>query len=108
MRRLRFLFALSITAGALAGSSGCAQILGIDEFTDGPTGGGGSGPGGGGAGGAGPGGGGSGGGENPCGNGLPDDGEACDDGNTDNTDGCLATCVTASCGDNFVQKGVED
>ena len=34
-------------------------------------------------------------------------GEACDDGNTDNTDGCLNSCVVASCGDGFVQVDVE-
>jgi cysteine-rich repeat protein len=36
------------------------------------------------------------------------DGEACDDGNPDDTDECLATCLLASCGDGAVQAGVED
>ena len=33
--------------------------------------------------------------------------EACDDGNTDETDACLSSCLAASCGDGFVQAGVE-
>ena len=37
-----------------------------------------------------------------CGNGMVEAGEACDDGNAVNTDGCLDTCVAASCGDGFV------
>ncbi len=45
---------------------------------------------------------------NPCGNGMPDPGEDCDDGNLDNTDACLDTCVAASCGDGFIQTGVEE
>ncbi len=35
-------------------------------------------------------------------------GEECDDGNLENTDGCLDTCVPAVCGDGFVQDGVEE
>ena len=48
-----------------------------------------------------------------CGNGVLDPGEACDDGNQNNTDGCLdatslgGTCQLASCGDGFVYAGVE-
>ncbi|HET6923144.1 MAG TPA: DUF4215 domain-containing protein [Anaeromyxobacteraceae bacterium] len=42
-----------------------------------------------------------------CGNGVLEAGEACDDGNASSADGCLATCVVASCGDGFVQAGVE-
>ena len=42
-----------------------------------------------------------------CGDGMVADGEACDDGNADNTDDCLDTCVAAACGDGFVQMGVE-
>jgi cysteine-rich repeat protein len=42
-----------------------------------------------------------------CGNGLQEAGEECDDGNADNTDGCLATCKLAGCGDGFVRTGVE-
>ena len=41
-----------------------------------------------------------------CGNGMRDEGEDCDDGNTSNSDACLNTCVMAQCGDGFVQ-GVE-
>ena len=43
-----------------------------------------------------------------CGDGVVDDGEECDDGNDDDTDDCLASCVTAVCGDGVVQDGVED
>jgi cysteine-rich repeat protein len=42
-----------------------------------------------------------------CGDGVEDTGEECDDGNTDDTDACLSTCQDASCGDGFVQTGVE-
>ena len=42
-----------------------------------------------------------------CGNGELDPGEACDDGDTDNTDACLADCTLATCGDGFVQAGFE-
>ncbi|MBK8240215.1 MAG: hypothetical protein IPK74_32215 [Deltaproteobacteria bacterium] len=42
-----------------------------------------------------------------CGDGTIDPGEGCDDGNADDTDACLATCVAASCGDGFVQANVE-
>lgn len=45
-----------------------------------------------------------------CGDGFADSstGEACDDGNAGNTDACLNTCAAASCGDGFVQAGVEE
>ncbi len=43
-----------------------------------------------------------------CGDGVVDADEDCDDMNADNTDACLDTCVAASCGDGFVQAGVED
>ncbi len=42
-----------------------------------------------------------------CGDGLPGPLEECDDGNMDDTDMCLATCVLAKCGDGVVQDGVE-
>jgi cysteine-rich repeat protein len=42
-----------------------------------------------------------------CGNGVPEVGEPCDDGNASNTDACLVGCVAASCGDGFVRTGVE-
>ncbi len=35
-------------------------------------------------------------------------GEACDDGNDDDTDECPTTCEMATCGDGFVQAGVEE
>lgn len=35
-------------------------------------------------------------------------GEGCDDGNVDATDACLPGCVPASCGDGFLQDGVEE
>lgn len=43
-----------------------------------------------------------------CGNGMVEEGEACDDGNDDETDDCLSTCESASCGDGFVQTDVEE
>lgn len=42
-----------------------------------------------------------------CGDGMVDPGEACDDGNPDDTDACLTTCERARCGDGRVQQGVE-
>jgi len=42
-----------------------------------------------------------------CGNGVIEAGEACDDGNTENNDGCLASCEVSSCGDGYVNQGVE-
>ena len=42
-----------------------------------------------------------------CGNGIPEANEECDDGDQDNTDGCLDSCENARCGDGFVQLGVE-
>ncbi|MCB9640117.1 MAG: DUF4215 domain-containing protein [Myxococcales bacterium] len=43
-----------------------------------------------------------------CGDGIVQEGEECDDGNSLNTDACTATCKKATCGDGFVQKGVEE
>lgn len=37
-----------------------------------------------------------------CGNGTVDSGEQCDDGNSNNGDSCLNTCVAATCGDGFM------
>ncbi len=37
-----------------------------------------------------------------CGDGHEDGTEQCDDGNTDNTDACLDTCQSASCGDGYL------
>lgn len=42
-----------------------------------------------------------------CGNEIVEAGEDCDDGNADEADACLSTCVDASCGDGFVHEGVE-
>lgn len=42
-----------------------------------------------------------------CGDGTVDADELCDDGNDDDTDACLSSCVPASCGDAVVQAGVE-
>ena len=42
-----------------------------------------------------------------CGDGVPQADEQCDDGNDDDTDVCLSTCLEATCGDGFVQAGVE-
>jgi ELWxxDGT repeat protein/cysteine-rich repeat protein len=43
-----------------------------------------------------------------CGNGFTDPWEQCDDGNTDNTDGCTNNCMFNVCGDGFVETGVEE
>jgi cysteine-rich repeat protein len=42
-----------------------------------------------------------------CGDGVLQPPELCDDGNSSDLDACLSTCVPASCGDGFVQAGVE-
>ncbi len=46
-------------------------------------------------------------GEGSCGDGIVDPGEACDDGNFDNSDACLEDCELAICGDGYVHVGVE-
>jgi len=43
-----------------------------------------------------------------CGNDTMDPGEACDDGNTEDGDGCTSLCQSATCGDGFVQDGFEE
>jgi MYXO-CTERM domain-containing protein len=43
-----------------------------------------------------------------CGDGIVDAPEECDDGNDDNTDACLDTCVPATCGDGFTWSGHEE
>ena len=43
-----------------------------------------------------------------CGNGIIETLEACDDGNTVDTDGCLNTCVKASCGDGLVRTDIAE
>jgi cysteine-rich repeat protein len=40
-----------------------------------------------------------------CGNGLPNAGEQCDDGNTVNDDGCNDNCITATCADGAKNQG---
>ena len=42
-----------------------------------------------------------------CGNGRVEAGEACDDGNRADDDGCLSTCRNATCGDGKLRRGVE-
>lgn len=42
-----------------------------------------------------------------CGNGRVDAGEQCDDGNTNDNDGCTAVCRAARCGDGAIEQGVE-
>jgi cysteine-rich repeat protein len=54
------------------------------------------------------GGGGGGGGSPVCGNGATEGSEQCDDGNSSNTDACLNTCVSATCGDGYIRSGSED
>lgn len=40
--------------------------------------------------------------------GDPQGDEECDDGNVDDTDACLTTCLDATCGDSFVQGSIEE
>jgi cysteine-rich repeat protein len=40
-----------------------------------------------------------------CGDGVHNLGEACDDGDFDNTDECTEYCLAAACGDGYVQQG---
>ena len=42
-----------------------------------------------------------------CGNGAVDQGEECDDGNLEDNDSCLSTCVKATCGDGFIDLAHE-
>jgi cysteine-rich repeat protein len=43
-----------------------------------------------------------------CGNGVVESGETCDDGNEEDTDGCLTTCRWATCGDGHLRANVEE
>jgi cysteine-rich repeat protein len=43
-----------------------------------------------------------------CGDGVVDPGETCDDGNDIDSDECTSQCQAASCGDGFIQEGVEE
>jgi cysteine-rich repeat protein len=43
-----------------------------------------------------------------CGNGVVEAGEACDDANIIETDGCLSGCVVAVCGDGILRRRSED
>ncbi|WP_165703801.1 DUF4215 domain-containing protein [Enhygromyxa salina] len=43
-----------------------------------------------------------------CGDGVVEGSETCDDVNVNNNDGCLDTCVQASCGDGHIWLGNED
>ncbi len=43
-----------------------------------------------------------------CGDGMLDDGEQCDDGNTNHRDACGTDCEINSCGDNFVNTSLEE
>jgi len=40
-----------------------------------------------------------------CGDGVPDAGETCDDGDADNDDSCTELCLLPACGDGFEQTG---
>jgi cysteine-rich repeat protein len=42
-----------------------------------------------------------------CGDHIAHEKEACDDGNSDNTDACVAGCALATCRDGFVRAGFE-
>jgi cysteine-rich repeat protein len=41
-----------------------------------------------------------------CGDGQRDEGEECDDGNADDTDACLSNCLTARCGDGVLRLNI--
>ena len=41
-----------------------------------------------------------------CGNGIIEPGEACDDGNISNADGCSENCVVEVCGDSLVNASL--
>ena len=43
-----------------------------------------------------------------CGDGIVEGAEECDDGNLNEEDDCLNSCILARCGDGFVQAGVEE
>jgi cysteine-rich repeat protein len=43
-----------------------------------------------------------------CGDGVVQAGEACDDGNSSDSDACLANCTLASCGDGFMRGDLEE
>ncbi len=43
-----------------------------------------------------------------CGDGTPNGGELCDDGNASDNDACLSSCEPATCGDGFVYFGQEE
>src|SRR6185295_13411509 len=43
-----------------------------------------------------------------CGNGRVEPDEECDDGNRNDSDGCLTTCKLASCGDGIKRAHVEE
>ncbi|NOZ43695.1 MAG: DUF4215 domain-containing protein [bacterium] len=45
--------------------------------------------------------------ENNCGDGIVNGNEQCDDGNNDNTDNCLNTCILAYCGDGYLKDNFE-
>ena len=42
-----------------------------------------------------------------CGNGVIDDGESCDDGNSDDQDACRNNCAAARCGDGVTRSDLE-
>jgi cysteine-rich repeat protein len=46
--------------------------------------------------------------EPECGNGVVEDGEECDDGNTNDADACRNRCKKAVCGDGVVAAGLEE
>ena len=43
-----------------------------------------------------------------CGDGVVDGNDACDDGNSSNSDGCLNDCTVARCGDGYIQTDIEE
>ena len=45
---------------------------------------------------------------NCCGDGITEGTELCDDGDLDNTNACLDTCVSNTCGDEYIYDGIEE
>ncbi len=45
--------------------------------------------------------------EASCGNGELEEGEQCDDGNVEQTDGCTGACALAACGDGVLRLDLD-
>ena len=93
-----------------SGSGGPSGSGSGGSGSGGPSGSGSGGPSGSGSGGSGSGSGGSSSGPNlgVCGNGILEQGEQCDDGNTNNNDNCTSTCRLPGCGDGLINRNTEE